>query len=286
MSLFNYFKRTKFQFILVIVLTVINAGWQTLGGISSANALSAVAQMNGKQFFIWVGIMTLAYTFYAVFGNWITVSTAYLTQNIDTLIRTDVAKRLAAADYHYFHEQTTATYTSWLTNDINTINEFGIGDLMMIIQQISEISMSAVTLAYFHYSLLITTAILTIIMAIVPNLFTKLMAKRSLSFTHANERLVNTINDLLDGFNTLFLANAAQVIVNKINDACGDVKKHAVAYKKAAGASAWTTNLISFACQSILPEHPARPSRLADPAASDTGWDNQRRAIFCRNNFR
>lgn len=252
MDLFKYFKKQKFQFSIVVILIIINAGFSTLAGISSANALSSVAKLNAQKFFFWALIMGLSYLMYAIFGYLVTVNQSILTQNIDILIRKDVALRLSNTNYKYFHKHTTSTYSSWLTNDINTINEYGVGDLMMIIQQVSEIVMGAITLAYFQISLLITVILLTIIMAVVPNLFTKLMSSRSLLMTKSNERLVNKINDVLNGFNTLFLANQTRVVVQKITEGSQDVKENTVRYSKAAGLTQAVTNGIAFISQVIV----------------------------------
>ena len=44
MPLIKYFKRSKWQFSIVIALTVINSGFSTLAGIASANALTQVTK--------------------------------------------------------------------------------------------------------------------------------------------------------------------------------------------------------------------------------------------------
>ena len=163
-----------------------------------------------------------------------------------------IAQDLSQTSYSGFHQQTVATYNSWLTNDITTINNFGVEDFMMIIRQISEIVLGMLTLAYFNVSLVVTAIILTIIMGVVPNLFSKILAKRSLEYTHANERLVNSINDVLNGFNTLFLANLPQTIVKKINGASDDVKKHALNYSKTAGITQAITNGLAFISQVMI----------------------------------
>lgn len=252
MNLLKYFKQTKWQFSLVTALTIANAGFSTLAGIASANALTQVTKLNAQRFFIWIMVMATAYIMYALFGYLITVNQTRLKQQIDKFIRHDVAQKLSQADFQSFHQETTATYASWLTNDINTINDYGVDDLMMIIQQVSEILMGAVTLAYFQVSLLITVVILTIIMAVVPNLFSKWLAQRSLKLSHANERLVNKINDVLGGFNTLFLANLPKTIVKRIDQGSDDVQEHAVNYSKAAGLTQAVTNVIAFLSQVIV----------------------------------
>ena len=252
MELLQYFKKLKWEFLFVTFLIVINAGFLTLAGISSANALSAVAKLKAERFFMWVALMGGAYIFYAIINCLVNVEQTRLAQNVDKLIRNDIAQDLSQTSYSGFHQQTVATYNSWLTNDITTINNFGVEDFMMIIRQISEIVFGMLTLAYFNVSLVVTVIILTIIMGVVPNLFSKILAKRSLEYTHANERLVNSINDVLNGFNTLFLANLPQTIVKKINGASDDVKKHALNYSKTAGITQAITNGLAFISQVII----------------------------------
>lgn len=201
---------------------------------------------------MWVALMGGAYIFYAIVNCLVNVEQTRLAQNVDKLIRNDIAQDLSQTSYSGFHQQTVATYNSWLTNDITTINNFGVEDFMMIIRQISEIVFGMLTLAYFNVSLVVTVIILTIIMGVVPNLFSKILAKRSLEYTHANERLVNSINDVLNGFNTLFLANLPQTIVKKINGASDDVKKHALNYSKTAGITQAITNGLAFISQVII----------------------------------
>ena len=252
MELLKYFRKLKWEFLFVVFLIVVNAGFLTLAGISSANALSAVANFRANEFFMWVAVMGLAYIVYAIVNCLVNIEQARFSQNVDKLIRKDIATELSRSNYATFHKQTVSTYSSWLTNDITTINNFGITDFLMIVRQVFEIIFGMLTLAYFNFSLVITVVVLTIIMGIVPNLFSKILSKKSLEYTHANERLVNTINDILNGFNTLFLANLPQTIVTKINKSSDDVKKHTVQYAKAAGVTQAITNGLAFISQVII----------------------------------
>ena len=252
MELLKYFRKLKWEFLFVVFLIVVNAGFLTLAGISSANALSAVAKFRANEFFMWVAVMGLAYIVYAIVNCLVNIEQARFSQNVDKLIRKDIATELSRSNYATFHKQTVSTYSSWLTNDITTINNFGIADFLMIVRQVFEIIFGMLTLAYFNFSLVITVVILTIIMGIVPNLFSKILSKKSLEYTHANERLVNTINDILNGFNTLFLANLPQTIVKKINKSSDDVKNHTVQYAKAAGVTQAITNGLAFISQVII----------------------------------
>lgn len=121
MELLKYFKKLKWEFLLVVFLIIVNAGFLTLAGISSANALSAVAKLRADAFFMWVAIMGGAYIIYAIVNCLVNVEQTRLSQNVDKLIRNSIATDLSKANYATFHKQTVATYSSWLTNDITTI---------------------------------------------------------------------------------------------------------------------------------------------------------------------
>ena len=122
MELLKYFRKLKWKFLFVVFLIVVNAGFLTLAGISSANALSAVAKFRANEFFMWVAVMGLAYIVYAIVNCLVNIEQARFSQNVDKLIRKDIAIELSRSNYATFHKQTVSTYSSWLTNDITTIN--------------------------------------------------------------------------------------------------------------------------------------------------------------------
>jgi ATP-binding cassette subfamily B protein len=252
MSLLHYFGQRRGRLALVIAIIVVNAGLLTLGGIGSATALTVIVKRQAGPFFAWVGVTIAADLSYAVLLYFQTVQKTELTQEIDTLIRADVAQRLGAQDYAGFHHETTATYTSWLTNDINTINEYGIGDLLMIIQQIAEIIFSGTTLFFFHWSLLVTVLVFAAAMVIFPRVFKAWMDRTSLARTKANERLVNVLEDMLNGFDTLFMTNLTKVLAEKIVAASRDVNHHYITFGRASGAMYASTNGLSFLSQLLL----------------------------------
>ena len=85
----------------------------------------------------------------------------------------------------------------------------GIADFLMIVRQVFEINLGMLTLAYFNFSLVITVVILISLWGCSKLVF-KILSKKSLEYTHANERLVNTINDILNGLNSIFLTQSGR----------------------------------------------------------------------------
>lgn len=252
MTLMHYFGQCRTHLALVITIIICNAGLLTVGGIGSVNALTVIVKHQTVPFFAWVCVTVAADLSYAVLLYFQTVQKVKLTQEIDTLIRADVAAGLGTQNYADFHRETTATYTSWLTNDIATINEYGIGDALMIIQQIAEIIFSGTTLFVLHWSLLLTVLGLSSAMVIFPRIFKARLDRTSLARTKANERLVNMLEDMLNGFDTLFSANLTKVMAQKVVTASKDVNAHYIAFGRASGAMYASTNGLSFLSQLIL----------------------------------
>ncbi|QAS69547.1 ABC transporter ATP-binding protein [Oenococcus sicerae] len=102
-----------------------------------------------------------------------------------------------------------------MSNDLAVINSEAIENFFAIIAAVADVIFASLTLAYFHYSILITVFVLSIAMMLLPKVFKKSLAKASLKRTESNEKLMSEIEDVLEGFNALFMLNARDLIVSK-----------------------------------------------------------------------
>lgn len=116
-------------------------------------------------------------------------------------------------------------YVSWLTNDTNTINEYGFECLELAITQAITIVMSITVIVSFHYSLIVTILILLVIMYFVPKLFSKVMNQTSLGVSKAAETATKKISDFFAGFDDLLVMNLKNHIVEAINQSSSILKK-------------------------------------------------------------
>lgn len=146
-------------------------------------------------------------------------------QKMDADIRKDITIYLVDSGYTTFHKNNPSVYVSWLTNDINTINEYGFECLEMAIAQAITIVMSIATIISFHYSLIITILVLFVIMYFVPKLFSKVMNRASLKASKAAETATRKISDFLAGFDDLLVMNLKKHIVEAINQSSSILKK-------------------------------------------------------------
>lgn len=143
-------------------------------------------------------------------------------------------------------------YVSWLTNDTNTINEYGFECLELAITQAITIVMSITVIVSFHYSLIVTILILLVIMYFVPKLFSKVMNQTSLGVSKAAETATKKISDFFAGFDDLLVMNLKNHIVEAINQSSSILKKAKGKQATAIWGMRGTSNLSSLLSQTVV----------------------------------
>ncbi len=237
---------------IVFFLDVISSSCVTLNGLALANILTEIVRPNLSAVFIWVlvlvGTSILRSTDIFMHKRCFTIA----MQKMDTDIRNDITIYLVDSGYTKFHKNNPSVYVSWLTNDINTINEYGFECLEMAIAQTITISMSIATIVSFHYSLIITVLVLFVVMYFVPKLFSKVMNQTSLKASKAAETATRKISDFLTGFDDLLVMNLKKHIVEAINQSSSILKKAKVNQETAVGSMMGASNLSSLLSQNIV----------------------------------
>ena len=176
---------------------------------------------------------------------------------MDIKVRRDLMTRISETNYENFHHFPEATYTSWLTNDVNTINDYGFSMFFFVTNQIANIVLSIFSLLTFHYSLLITVAVLTGIMLLAPKLFTRRLNQRSVAQTKMNEELTKQVTDVLEGFNSLFTLGLPKTIQTKTLASSQKLADARIDYAKTAGSMSATVNIVSLLSQIAVLVHAA-----------------------------
>lgn len=163
-----------------------------------------------------------------------------------------MAQRLSQTSYQTYHSQSPAVYASWLTNDVTTINQMGFGNVMDAVTQVFTVSMAIIALAGYHYSLVLATLVLAVVMYLVPQLFNKPIQTRALAMTHANERLMNRLSDILSGFDALNLLNLRRLLVTRTTAASQDTAHYINRWQHMNGISNGVINGVSVICQNLV----------------------------------
>ncbi|MFT8812274.1 ATP-binding cassette domain-containing protein [Oenococcus sp.] len=251
-SLFTYLNEHKSKALELAAINFTNSALQTLGGIASANALTVLVAGHFQSFLLWIMIMLVSYLLFALGMYFSIYALTRVKQAVNTSIRRDITERIAQSSYGNYHQRQAGDYSSWMSNDLSIIDSEGVENFFAIVTAITDVVLASLTLAYFHYSILITVFVLSIVMMVLPKIFQKALSQTSLKRTQANERLMSRIEDLLEGFNALFMLNARSLIVAKTVAASKETNHAFETRSKVFGKMMATVNGMGIISQVIV----------------------------------
>ncbi|WP_040535271.1 ATP-binding cassette domain-containing protein [Schleiferilactobacillus shenzhenensis] len=200
----TYFERT---YQLNIVLLLFIAGAQlanALAAILNANVLNSLLKLNLRAFGHAVALEIGAWLLFSVLLYAQQYLMGVVIQKMSLLLRQDIMRQLSRRPYAVYHEESSDTYGSWLTNDITMIEEQGFKNVYSVAKAIVGTLVSVAVLLTYHWSLVLLTFILSAVTTGLPQLLSKQMARASVETARSNERFLSGVHDLLAGFDTLF----------------------------------------------------------------------------------
>lgn len=211
----RFWKENAVVFFLLTVTNVI----QTIVSVRMAASLNTLVNLDFESFFkVLAEVMGLFLVFLLVLNVQIN-KTSETKQKMATAIRTDITKRMEQASYTSFHQKQVGTYTSWLSNDLNTIESSGFDLFYQILGGIIATVSSVIALFAFHWSIVVMTIVLTALTLSLPKLYENKLKTASLSTTEENERFISKVTDTLNGFDTFFSFNLLQKLTRNTQEA-------------------------------------------------------------------
>lgn len=242
-SMKKYFKLYWKENTLLIFIILLGAVAQIVASVLNANVLNALIAFDWRTMIvsiIWVTILQIAYIVTLLMRI---PYQAKVTQLMVTAIRKDITQSIEKLSYQAFHDKHSSSFASWLTNDINTIEENGFAGIYEIITLAITGIGAIIALLYFHWSILLFSLISAIFTLWLPQLVTKRVQEATLEVTHEEEKFMQIVTDTLQGFDTLFSYNLLSRITRRIEDgskkvAQSTVNQHTqVTYSAILGAS-------------------------------------------------
>lgn len=242
-SMKKYFKLYWKENTLLIFIILLGAVAQIVASVLNANVLNALIAFDWRTMIvsiIWVTLLQIAYIVTLLMKI---PYQAKVTQLMVTAIRKDITQSIEKLSYQAFHDKHSSSLASWLTNDINTIEENGFAGIYEIITLAITGIGAIIALLYFHWSILLFSLISAIFTLWLPQLVTKRVQEATLEVTHEEEKFMQIVTDTLQGFDTLFSYNLLSRITRRIEDgskkvAQSTVNQHTqVTYSAILGAS-------------------------------------------------
>lgn len=221
----TYIKRFWKENLFLTLLLLVEAVSQTSVLILIGRATDHLATSDFDEFvrlIIIISVMWLG-TFFIISLR-INVKSR-VKQRMAIAIRADIAKRLEQSSYEEYHKKSTGTYASWLSNDLTQIEEQGFEKLYLVLANILQLLTSSVGLLVFHWSLILWVVSLSVGTLFLPKLVQKKYKDATVAVTRENELFLSRVNDVLQGFDTLFSFNLLEVLSEKIKNASEDLAK-------------------------------------------------------------
>lgn len=196
---------------------MIGAGLSTTAvGFLNAWILDALVKLDFKQFLTAILCMLTAFSVFLMFTYWKINQQSRTTQKMATYIRVDLMKKFSKTDYMSFHRQKVGTYASWMTNDLNQIEQMGFLPLYSLAEGAINSILAAVSLLFLHWSLLLLCVGEVLLLLMIPKLFEKKMGKAGQKVAVSNERFLEKVTDCLNAYDTVAVFQRFPFLIQKV----------------------------------------------------------------------
>lgn len=217
--MFNYIKRYWKENLIVGLILLGAATSQTIASVLNAEAFNALIALELDRFLTAVVQMLFAWLLFLIFTYVQIVKVSQTKQKMLTAIRGDITHRIEQTSYSNFHERQVGTYTSWLSNDMTTIETQTFDGFYNVLSGLIATVTSVIALLFFHWTLVLWSFFAGAVTLLLPRLYEKKMSEASLFTTQENERFLSRASDMLGGFDTLFSFGLLKRMHQKINHA-------------------------------------------------------------------
>ncbi|MFC3928333.1 ATP-binding cassette domain-containing protein [Streptococcus caprae] len=249
MSITSYLLRCRKQSLIVLFWIALNSLCVLGNGLASAQALTSLVSLNLSTFLFWCGVQLVVNLIWMVQINYSNPAKEKAIQEMNQLMRSDLTKRLGGPSLSDFQQQSQETYVSWLTYDLETINDMGFEVLEYMLSQAFNILLGVGTLIVYHPSFLVSICLFAGLMTLIPKLFSQALAEKAVDFTQKNEALIHQISNRLSGFRILLGANKLDHIEQTILHSGDQYASSKISYAKTFGQMMALQNGTSFISQ-------------------------------------
>ena len=163
----QYLFRLKWRFGVFILMYGLEISALTAVSIFTGNMITALTQFKVNAFVTAAIVMVVATIFQLVMQTLTNIYQVSLQRRLNNDIRTEITKSIAAMPFEQYHARSDAVYTSWMTNDVNTINTQGLRNVGYLIQASWQVVLSIFVLLTYQASLFATTLVCAVLLITV-----------------------------------------------------------------------------------------------------------------------
>lgn len=212
MWIMKYFKPYLAKVLGIIVLQALWMGTMTVESIYFGNGITDIANGRSNAFLMDMGIAVIANLSYVLLMPLNYSLIERIKQRIETDIRGDIGESIKNVGYQDVVENDSSKYVSWMTNDMNTIDNSGIENVFDITQLAVTLIINAIVLTRYSGILMFSIIVMAVLMFLAPKLLKKQLNNRAKEFSLANEELTENLSDLLGGYSALNILGIKNLI--------------------------------------------------------------------------
>lgn len=217
-------KYWKYNFLLIVVI-IIGAVSHIGAAYNSGFTFNAIIAFKFNDF---IKFSILSFVLFMIYLISLLIKIPFqnfITQKMLTSIRTDIANGIETVDYSEYHKFETPTFISWLSNDMNQIEQNGFSNIYSLITIVTETILATISLFIFHWSIILICLTMCAITILLPNIMSKKVNTASKNYSHEYENFVTKSSSILHGFDTLFVLNSLSKLPNMIKSFSNDLAK-------------------------------------------------------------
>lgn len=219
LTILKYVGREKKNAAFTAFLMAVGSGFRVVHAL--LNALVLTALVSGK-IHLFISYTLLDIGIFSVFCPWLILTDWQRAKTVEKMaihLRADISRSLINRPYATFASRESGVYASWLTSDVATIEQKGFDTIFTFVQVITDPLFSIIALFHYHWSLVVLSLIVSLIMIEVPQLLRSKLTVRNLATTKQSEKLFSSINNQLQGYEGLFALGIQTHLVNAIKAA-------------------------------------------------------------------
>ena len=198
-----YLKKFWRQNLLVILAQIVMYGLAAGSSLIRMQVVQSIIAWDFRQFLYWSLVTFSVMSLNSVVAAVEAILRARATRAMNGQVRRDMAATLLERSHQEYHAQDTGEYLSWFTTGVDQIDGNGWYSFFGITSYMAQIVCSVVALASVHWSLVLASLLMAVVMVTGPKLYEKKMEQMSEVCAQGQAAGVSGIKDMLRGYDAL-----------------------------------------------------------------------------------
>lgn len=198
-----YLKKHRKLNALIFLLQILYAASAVFPSVCMMYMTQGIIERNLNYFVFWLMLEFAVYLCMMALDILRSWAKSRAIRDMNNDLRSDIAATLLDSDHREYHTSQTGEHLSRLTNDVNQIKTLAWDSVYGIVSIVAQVVFSCIFLGQLHWSLILLSAVSSVIMLYSPRLVGKRMEAMSKENAAAQGIATSRIKDLLSGMDVL-----------------------------------------------------------------------------------